>query len=230
MTNVYIDSDVIVASEIQGETNWRASKKFMDYVLKNENPNYTFTISVFTFLELASAMIRRTKNKDKAYSLLYKIKNSWKDSIKPLPPLPTKKATSFTRLVDTLIETSIRFRTPSGDSIHAQTVAINDIQFLVTWNKNHYTEMAKQITKVKILNPTEALTKFGNSNDVDHYFIDDIDPKDSEPVPPKDFTPEIISRLKEVRKQSRVRKSELSNIRVYRSKKNESFTIIYDEI
>lgn len=35
--NVYIDSDVMVASEIKGEQNHIESKKFMDYVLKTKD-------------------------------------------------------------------------------------------------------------------------------------------------------------------------------------------------
>lgn len=157
MINIYIDSDVIVASEIKKELNHKESKKFMKYVIKSENSNVRFFTSVFTFLELASAIIRRTNNKDKAYSLLYRIRNTWKGFINPLPPIVSKKASSFTKLVDILIETSIRFRTPSGDTIHAQTEAENDIDYFITWNKKHFLVMEKQIKNLKVLSPTEVL-------------------------------------------------------------------------
>jgi len=160
MTLVYIDSDVIVASELKEEQCFSESKRFMEYVLKSRIPDTTFFTSVFTFLELASAMIRRTRNKDKAYSLVYQIRSSWKDSIKPYPPLPPKKLTSFSRLVDTLIETSIKFRTPSGDTIHAQTAAQYEIDYFITWNKDHFLGMEREIKNLKILNPTEALAEF----------------------------------------------------------------------
>jgi len=160
MTLVYIDSDVIVASELKEEQYFSESKRFMEYVLKSRIPDTTFFTSVFTFLELASAMIRRTRNKDRAYSLLYQIRNSWKGSIKPYPPLPRSKLTSFTRLVDTLIETSIKFRTPSGDTIHAQTAVQYEIDYLITWNKDHFLDMQREIKNLKILNPTEALAEF----------------------------------------------------------------------
>ena len=160
MTLVYIDSDVIVASELKEEQYFSESKRFMEYVLKSRIPDTTFFTSVFTFLELASAMIRRTRNKDRAYSLLYQIRNSWKGSIKPYPPLPRSKLTSFTRLVDTLIETSIKFRTPSGDTIHAQTAAQYEIDYLITWNKDHFSGMKREIKNLKLLNPTEALAEF----------------------------------------------------------------------
>jgi predicted nucleic acid-binding protein len=161
MINVYIDSNVFVASELEEEQNHTESKRFMDYVLKAKHLEMTFSTYVFTFLELASAMIRRTKNKDRAYSLLYQIRSSWKDAIKPLGPLPTSKHASFTRLVDTLIETSIAFCTPSGDTIHAQTVARYDLDYLITWNKDHFSEMQTQFKNLKILNPKEALEAFG---------------------------------------------------------------------
>jgi len=155
--DIYIDSDVIVASEINNEENHAESEKFMEYVLGNKNPDITFYTSVFSFVELASAMIRRTNNSDKAYSLLYRIRNSWKKSIKPLPPIPAKLRASFTGLVETLIETSIKYRTPSADTIHAQTIAGYEINYVVTWNKKHFSYMEHQIPNLKILTPPEML-------------------------------------------------------------------------
>ena len=129
----------------------------MQCVLKNKRTDIIFFTSVFTFLELASAMTRRTNDRDKTYSLLYRIKNSWKYSINPLPPMAPRKMTSFTRLVDTLIETSIRFHTSSADSIHAQTIAENKIDYVVTWNKKHFSDMTKQIQNLKVLTPSEMM-------------------------------------------------------------------------
>ncbi len=157
MINIYIDSDVIVSSENRKEINHKESKNFMKFVIKNKNQEISFFTSVFTFLELASAIIRRKKNKDKAYSLLYRIRNTWKDSINPLPPIPPKKLTSFTRFIDTLIETSIKFYTPAGDTIHAHTVAGNEIDYLVTWNKKHFKRLEKKIATLKVVNPPEML-------------------------------------------------------------------------
>jgi len=191
MTLIYIDSDVIVASELKEEQYSSESKRFMEYVLKSRIPDTTFLTSVFTFLELASAMIRRTRNKDRAYSLLYQIRNSWKGSIKPYPPLPRSKLTSFTRLVDTLIETSIKFRTPSGNTIHAQTAVQYEINYLITWNKDHFLGMQREMKNLKILNPTEALAEFkSKANALKKY------PTKSEQMPPKRRPAEIERRIK----------------------------------
>lgn len=160
MLEVYIDSDVIVASQIESERHHWESKEFMEYVLTSNKNDIVFFTSIFTFVELASAMIRRTNDEDKAYSLLYRIRNSWKKSILPLPPIPQENRASFTKLVDTLIETSIQFRTPSGDTIHAQTVAGYEINHLVTWNVKHFSDMEKQIKRLKVMTPTEALLEF----------------------------------------------------------------------
>jgi predicted nucleic acid-binding protein len=158
--DIYIDSDVIVASEIANENNHKESKKFMEYVLADKSKDTTYYTSVFSFLELASAMVRRTNNNDKAYSLLYRIRNSWKKSIKPLPPIPSRRRTSFTELVDTLIETSIKYRTPAADTIHAQTISGYEIDYVVTWNKRHFSCLERQFPNLKVLTPTEILTEF----------------------------------------------------------------------
>lgn len=157
MTYIYIDSNVIVSAEIKEEPHYHESREFMKGVLGNRKTDIVFCTSVFTFLELASAMIRRTNDTDKTYSLLYRIKNSWKNSIHPLPPIPPKKLTSFTRLVDALIETSIKFRTRAADSIHAQTIAENKIDYVITWNKKHFSDMEKQIENLKVLTPSEIV-------------------------------------------------------------------------
>lgn len=156
MTNIYIDSNIIVASEIKEEPCHNESKEFIKFVLGNRENKIIFFTSVFTFLELSSAMIRRTNDIDKAYSLLYRIRSSWKHSIHPLPPT-RKKMTSFTRLVDSLIEASIEFRTPSADSIHALTIAENKIDYLVTFNKKDFRGLLKQIKNLKMLTPSEMM-------------------------------------------------------------------------
>ena len=158
---VYIDSNVIVSSKIRSEATHKESKKFMRHVLQNKDHTVVFTTSIFTFLELASAMIRRTKSKDKAYSLIYQISKSWKNSIYPLPIIYDKNPT-ITKMVDELIETAIKCRTSSADAIHAHTVSENYTDYFVTWNKPHFKYLKKQIKDLKILDPTEMLEEFHN--------------------------------------------------------------------
>jgi len=158
--NVYLDSDIIVAAEIPTDIHHSDSQDFMKQVTENKNPDFVFFTSVFTSLELASAMIRRTKDKDKVYSLLYRIKKTWKNSINPLPPMPPKEMTSFTRLIDSLVETTIIFNTPSGDTIHAQTAASWEMHYFVTWNKPHFMNLKRQLGDIKVLDPHEMLNEF----------------------------------------------------------------------
>lgn len=110
-------------------------------------------------------MIRRTNNSDKAYSLLYRIRNSWKRSIKPLPPISAKRRASFTGLVETLIETSIKYRTPSADTVHAQTIAGYEIDYVVTWNKKHFSHMECQITNLRISITAQMLEVLSKKTD-----------------------------------------------------------------
>ena len=157
--NIYIDSNVIVSSEIEEEKYHTESKDFMSYVTEKKHPNFIFFTSVFTSLELASAMIRRTHSQDKVYSLLYRTKNIWKHSINPLAPMPPKEMTSFTRLIDDLIETTVKFNTPAGDTIHAHTAALFEMHYFVTWNKDHFLELERQLSGVKVLYPNEMLSE-----------------------------------------------------------------------
>lgn len=167
MKNIYIDSNVIIAAEIETETHHTKSKDFMKYVIEKKYPDFIFFTSVFTSLELASAMIRRTRDPDKVYSLLYRTKNTWKHSINPLAPIPPKEMTSFTRLIDNLIGTTVKFNTPTADTIHAHTAAAFEMHYFVTWNKEHFMELEKQLNNIKILDPNEminVLKAFSTSN------------------------------------------------------------------
>ncbi len=163
MKNIAIDSDVIVASEIDNETNHKESKEFMDYILSQKVKDVFFFTSLFTFLELASAMIRRTKNKDKTYSLMYRISKSWKKVINPLPFSSSKKQitpNTFSRdLVDNLIETAIKYNTKSGDTIQSQAILENQIDCFITWNKKDFKILEKSIPNFKVLNPKEIITE-----------------------------------------------------------------------
>lgn len=169
MKNIAIDSDVIVSSEISSESNHKESKKFMDYILSIKIKDIFFFTSIFTFLELASAMIRRTKNKDKTYSLLYRITKSWKKVINPLPLSSSKKQVTpntFSRdLVDNLIETAIKYNTKSGDTIQSQAIIENQIDCFVTWNKKDFILLEKKISNFKVLTPTEFLCEVKKKNE-----------------------------------------------------------------
>lgn len=155
LVTIYIDSNVIVASELDDEKQHAESREFMQRVLGTREPDTYYVTSVFTFLELASAMIRRTQSEDRALALLYKIRNSWKKSIRPVSPLPTKQFTSFTALIDSLIDTTMKFQTRSADTIHAQSVYIYDFDYLVTWNAKDFVHLKKTMTGLTILNPRE---------------------------------------------------------------------------
>jgi len=153
---VCIDSNVIVSSKIRSENTHKESKRFMRHVLQNKDPTVLFTTSIFTFVELASAMIRRTKSKDKAYSLIYQVSKSWEKSINPLP-VTYNLNLPLTKIIDELVETSIKCRTNLGDTIQAQTICENDIDYFVTWNKSDFRYLKKRIKDLKILDPTEML-------------------------------------------------------------------------
>ncbi len=167
MKNIAIDSDVIVASEIEGEANHKESKEFMDYVLTCKSKKVSFFTSIFTFLELASAMIRRTKDKDKAYSLLYRITKSWRKTINPLPFSSSKKQISpqaFSReLIDNFIETAIKFNEKSGDAIQCQAIVENQIDCFVTWNLKDFTILEQTIPNFKVLTPKQAVQEIVNN-------------------------------------------------------------------
>ena len=159
----YIDSNVIISSQLKDEKTHKESKKFIDFVLQNKNKKIKFYTSVFTYLELASAIMRRTKNADKAYSLLYRVSKPWKKSLSPLLPAQKDKL-SFQGLIDELIEETLVYRTPTADTIHAHTAFVYEMDYFVTWNVKDFSNFGKKSKSVKIITPTDAMNHFTKGN------------------------------------------------------------------
>jgi predicted nucleic acid-binding protein len=152
---IYIDSDVFVSAEIKSEKNYKDSKKFINFILKNELKNVSFFTSGFTLLEVVSATRRRTKSKQRARSLAWQLARSWKDKIERIEVLTTR---SWVKFLDKLIETSIELGTQTGDTIHAQIVMERQIDYLITWNKKHFKPLLKKKLKLQIVTPKEFLS------------------------------------------------------------------------
>ncbi|MEX2017603.1 MAG: hypothetical protein WD876_03970 [Candidatus Pacearchaeota archaeon] len=171
MKNISIDSDVIISSEIETESNHKKSKEFMEHILTKKIKEIFFFTSIFTFLELGSAMMRRTKDKDKTYSLLYRISRSWKKIINPIPLSISKNKINpniFSRdLIDDLIETSIKFNTRTGDTIQIQAILDGQIDCFITWNKKDFRVLERIIPHFRVLTPGEFLIEIGKMEKVE---------------------------------------------------------------
>lgn len=159
--SVYIDADVIVSScEHLKKSNQKESIRFMELVLKDKNKEkFSFFTSQYTLLEIASAIGRRTKNKDLAYSELYKIIHPMGEYITILQPSKRKKI-DFKKYITQLIEISVKHSTPAGDTIHAQIIEDYEIDILVTWNIDHYKCFEENISRLKLMKPNSFLDKY----------------------------------------------------------------------
>ncbi len=163
MTKIYIDSNVFVSYVLPEEKGYKESKDFIDYVLNNnllKKKIYIFT-SRFTGVEVASAIFRRTKDEDKARALLYKIQKPWSKIIYLLPRNPETKI-KVDEFVSDLIETALKFGTHFGDSIHANDLSKYDINYFVTWNVRHFSQMQGIIPTLKVRTPIEMLSDLKN--------------------------------------------------------------------
>ena len=138
---IYIDSNVFVSNICEDEDNHEQSKKFIEFILKNNfKKEVSFITSIFTEVEVASAVFRRAGNEEKAQATLYKIENPWKEKI-ILLPYDLDKKIKLDDLVVKLVETALRHGTTFGDTIHANDVESYEIDFLVTWNIKDFKKM-----------------------------------------------------------------------------------------
>ena len=155
---VYIDSNVFVSNICDDEREQhKPSKEFIDFILINKfSKEISFFTSIFTEVEVASAVFRKTGNEEKAQATLYKIENPWKNKISLLP----EKLNSKVKLDDLtikLVETALRHGTSFGDTVHANDVESYNIDFLVTWNIRDFKRMENKINGLKVLKPNEML-------------------------------------------------------------------------
>jgi len=152
---IYIDSNVFVSTICEDEGTHKDSKEFIDFVLANNfEKDTSFITSIFTEVEVASAVFRRTNNQEKAQATLYKIENPWKEKI-ALLPYDLEKKIKLSDLVIKLVETALRHGTTFGDTIHANDVESYDIDFLVTWNIKDFKKMQDKIKRLQVLTPLD---------------------------------------------------------------------------
>jgi predicted nucleic acid-binding protein len=129
----------------------------MDYLIKTLFPrDVIFCTSRFTEVEVASAIFRRTKNEDKARSMLHKIERPWKNKICLFPENPKVKV-NLDDLVIKLVETALRYGTSFGDTVHANDAESYSIDYLVTWNGKDFKHLPINIKSLNVTNPSKML-------------------------------------------------------------------------
>jgi predicted nucleic acid-binding protein len=152
---IYVDSNIFVDAEIPERKFHKESKKFLESVLSRHDMRvYT---SVYTLLEIASAITRQIGKRNISWKYLYNVEMKYKEGqVSWIYPTRKDEVFDFERLVRALIETSIQYYTPSGDTIHAHTLIANRIRTLITRNKDHFQHLKGR----DILTPEEFLEKF----------------------------------------------------------------------
>jgi predicted nucleic acid-binding protein len=155
MKKIYVDSNIFVDAEIPERTYHNQSKKFLESVLARDD--IKVCTSVYTLLEIASAITRQLGKRNIAYKSLYNVETKYSERhVSRLYPSRKDEVLDFEKLVRALIETSIRYYTPAGDTIHAHTLIANRIRILITRNKDHF----KHLKGRDILTPEEFMDKF----------------------------------------------------------------------
>lgn len=152
MRKVYVDSNIFVDAELTQRDHHLESKHFLELMLLN--PNIKVCTSVYTLLEIASAITRQVGKRNIAWKYLYNIEVKYKEGqVSWLYPARELRVSDFESLVRALIETSIKYYTPSGDTIHAHTLIFNRIRTMITRNKDHFQHLKDR----EILTPEEFL-------------------------------------------------------------------------
>ena len=156
---VYVDTNVIVSAFLEDEKQHKSSKEFVEKVILNQKSQeyFVFYTSVFALPELASAIYRRTKNKDRVYSILYNLLVLWSDFLLVVEPEIPKKYTRSTRkwidrFIKKLIEVAVKYGTPTMDSFHALILEEYHIDILITWNKKDFKNVCSKLG-IELLTP-----------------------------------------------------------------------------
>lgn len=154
---IYVDVNTFVSHVRKSESNHKESKKFINFILKSKFPkNVLFFTSRFSSVGVASAIFRRTKNKDKARATLHQLERPWSNKILPLPEKPNEKI-KIDDLAIKLVETALNYGTKFEDTIHANDVESYEIDYLVTWNINDFKKLERKIKRLKVLTPSQMI-------------------------------------------------------------------------
>lgn len=155
MRKIYVDSNIFVDAEIPARPCHKGSKRFLESVLARND--LRVCTSVYTLLEIASAFTRQLGKRNISYKFLYNVEMKYKEGqVSWMYPTRKDQVFDFEKLVRALIETTIQYYTPSGDTIHAHTLIANRIRMLITRNKDHFQHLKGR----DILTPEEFLEKF----------------------------------------------------------------------
>ena len=160
---VYIDTNVIVSAMLEDEKQHRLSKNFLNEIILNPKIHrlFEFYTSIFTLPELASAIYRRTKNREKAYATLYNVIGTWKEALSVLDaPIPKRYSRSTRKWLDyfirKLVEVAVEYGTPTMDSFHTLILKEYHIDILITWNKKDFKNVCSKLG-IELLTPAEFM-------------------------------------------------------------------------
>ncbi len=163
---VYIDTNVIVSAKLEDEKQHNVSKYFIENIVLNPKVNrvFRFYTSIFTLPELASAIYRRTKDEDRAYSMLWRVLKTWSEYLTVLSPVIPKRYSRSTRkwidhFISKLIKVAVEYGTPVMDSFHTLMLEEYNIDILITWNKKDFKNVCEKL-KIEVLTPEEFFEKY----------------------------------------------------------------------
>lgn len=157
MMEIYVDSNIFVDAEIDSEPHHKESKLFFDSILPRQD--IRICTSVYTLLEIASAVTRQVGSRETPYRYLYNVQVKYKEGqVSWLPPLKKEDdmpSLNFEKFVRILIDVCIECHTPSGDTIHAQAMLEHGIKTIITRNGRDF----KGLKDIEVLTPEEFLAK-----------------------------------------------------------------------
>lgn len=155
MKKIYVDANVFVDAEMPKREFHKKSEEFLKLVLARHD--IRVCTSVYTLLEIASAITRQIGKRSISWKYLYNVEAKYKEGrVSWLYPTKKDEVFDFERLVRALVDTATQYYTPSGDTIHAHTLIANRIRTLITRNKDHFHRLKGRA----ILTPEEFLEKF----------------------------------------------------------------------
>ncbi|MFH1221869.1 MAG: hypothetical protein V1492_02155 [Candidatus Micrarchaeota archaeon] len=94
------------------------------------------------------------------------IEHNWKPILlAPVPPLKIRTSASYPvdlyYMLDELGETAMKYKIRGAlDTIHAHTILLNDIEYLITWNEDDFKKLDEKFHIVKVRTPRNFISEF----------------------------------------------------------------------
>ena len=162
---VYLDTSIFAGSALRRDAEDEKCRLLIEKIRDGKLSSYEFVTSIFTLVELADVISRR-QTEEKAKALLFDVMNDPDLPIYFADPEPAHKTWKGREyfdidvLIRNFLNTTLKYRLPGFDTIHAHTVRKLDKKVIAVSKDKHFGRFEGLNNVVSVVNASDFLQKY----------------------------------------------------------------------